>query len=138
MIRYWLGLCTFAIFCGAFVWAQTPDEIKGHDGLIHSVAFSSDGSLLATASVDGNVKIWDFSKGKESQILKGTSPVNCVAFNKDGSIVATASADKIIRFWNPKDGSKATKELKGHTEGVSSIAFSPDGAVLASAGRSEE
>jgi WD40 repeat protein len=39
--------------------------------------------------------------------------------------------DKTIRFWNPKDG-KSAKELKGHTGGVSSLAFSPDGQTLAS------
>jgi WD40 repeat protein len=136
MKRYWAGLFTFGFFCVSFVWAQTPTEFKGHDGLIHSVAFSNDGKFLATASVDGTVKIWDFATGKESQVLKGatpSSPVNCVAFNKDGTIVATASADKMIRLWNPKDG-KSTKELKGHTEGVSSISFSPDGTILASGG----
>jgi WD40 repeat protein len=133
MKRFWFGLCTFAVACFSFAWAQTPSEFKGHDGLIHSVAFNSDGTILATASFDGTVKLWNYSSGKETQVLKGATPsqVNCVAFSKDGAIVATASLDKMIRLWNPKDG-KATAELKGHTEGVSSVAFSPDGTILAS------
>src|SRR3954451_41790 len=44
MKRFWLGLLTFAFLCVPFVWAQTPSEFKGHDGLIHSVAISSDGT----------------------------------------------------------------------------------------------
>lgn len=133
MKRFWLGLFAFACLCGTFVWAQTPSELKGHDGLIHSVAFSGDGKFLATASVDGTVKIWDFGAGKESQVLKLTpaAAVNSVAFNKDGSLVATGSGDKLVRLWNPKDG-KVVKELKGHTDGVGSVAFSPDGAIVAS------
>ena len=135
MKRFCYGLFTFAFLCVTFVWAQTPPEFKGHDGLINSVALTNDGSLLATASVDGTVKIWNYSSGKESQILKGHSgAVNTVAFNKDGSLVASGGADGAIRLWNPKDG-KTVKELaKAHAGGVGSVVFSPDGALLASAG----
>jgi WD40 repeat protein len=134
MKRFWLGLAAFACMCATFVWAQTPSEFKGHEGTIHSVAISSDGSMLATASGDSTVKIWEFNTGKEMRILKGhTGIVNSVAFNKDGSIVASGGADKIIRIWNPSDG-KSIKELKGHTDGVLSVVFSPDGSLLASGG----
>ena len=134
MNRFWLGIATFACLCATFVWAQTPSEFKGHDGLIQSVAVSNDGSTMATASVDGTVKIWDFAKGKEKFVLKGhIGTVNSVAFNKDASILASAGADKMIRLWNPKDG-KMAKELKGHTDGVIAVVFSPDGSLLASAG----
>src|SRR5437870_5538148 len=105
MKRFWFSLFAFAFVCVSFVLAQTPTEFKGHDGLVFSVAFSNDGKTLATASFDGTVKLWDYSTGKESQILKGhTGPVYCVAFNNDGTVVATGSLDKTIRFWNPKDG----------------------------------
>lgn len=139
MKRLCLSLAAFAAVSFSFVWAQAPAEFKGHEGLIHSIAFSSDGSIMATASFDGNVKLWNFASGKESQILKGTSQVTGVAFNKDGTIVATGSADGVIKFWNPKDG-KAIKELKAHPAagavpgGVGAVAFSPDGNILASGG----
>ena len=41
MKRYWFGLFTFAFLCVTFVWAQTPNEFKGHDGLIHPAALPS-------------------------------------------------------------------------------------------------
>ena len=136
MKRYCYGLFTFAFLCVTFVWAQTPTEFKGHpDGLIHCVAISNDGTLLATASVDGTAKIWNYASGKETQILKGhAGQVRTVAFNKDGTIVATGGSDAAIRFWNPKDG-KTTKEFaNAHKGGVECVTFSPDGSTLASTG----
>ena len=135
MKRFCLGLVAFAFVCMSFVWAQSASEFKGHDGLVHSVAVSPDGTVLATAGVDGLIKIWDFSSGKEKFVLKGhTGTVNSVAFSKDGSILASGGADKGIRIWNAKEG-KAVKEFaKGHTDAVSAVAFSPDGKLLASAG----
>jgi WD40 repeat protein len=136
MKRYCYGLITFAVLCVSFVWAQTPSEFKGHDGLINAVAISADGSMLATASVDGTVKIWNYSDGKESQVFKGPTNVGAttVAFNNDGTLVATGWADGGIRLWNPKDG-KSVKEFgKAHPGGVGCVAFSPDGSLFASAG----
>ena len=61
--------------------------------------------LLATASFDNTVKLWDFAAGKELRTLKGhTGPVYCVAFSKDGTMLASSSLDKTIRLWNPADG----------------------------------
>src|SRR5687767_8656077 len=99
MKRFGFGLAAFAVFSLSFVWAQTPSEFKGHDGLIYAVVFSSDGKTLATASFDGTIKLWDFATGKESQVLKGhTGPVNTVAFNNDGTVVASGGLDMTIRF----------------------------------------
>src|ERR1043165_6504216 len=126
MKRHMMGILFFAAACGSFAWTQTgPSEFKGHDGLVHAVAFSNDGKVLATASFDSTVKLWDFATGKESQVLKGhTKGVNAVAFNKDGSLVATGSADNSIRLWNPKDG-KLVKELaKAHGDSVLAVTFS--------------
>jgi len=86
-----------------FMFADTPTELKGHQALVYSLAFSPDGKLLATAGFDNVVIIWDFSTAKELLQLKGhTGPVYCVAFNKDGSLLASSSADKTIRLWTPR------------------------------------
>src|SRR5271166_5546107 len=104
------------LFCATLALAQTPEEFKGHTGLVYSVAFSPDGKVLATGSFDSTVKLWDFASKKELQTLKGhTLPVYSVAWSPDGKLLASGSQDKTIRLWDPKDG-KSLRELKGHTE----------------------
>jgi WD40 repeat protein len=114
--------------------AQPPAELKGHTGLVYSIAFSPDGKTLATASFDETIKLWSFPEGKELQTLKGhTKAVYCVAFNHDGTMLASSGQDKTIRLWDAKSG-KFLRELKGHGDTVSTVAFSGDGKYLASGG----
>jgi WD40 repeat protein len=131
--RVFVGL-SLGLFLASLVQAQLPAELKSHTGFVYSVAFSPDGTMLATGSFDNTVKIWDAKSGKILQTCKGhTNQVYCVSWNNDGSLLASASQDKTIRLWNPKDG-KTVKELKGHTEIVDWVAFSPNGKLLASGG----
>jgi WD40 repeat protein len=129
-----LPLLVATLFVTPGVSAQVPSELKGHTGLIYSLAFHPDGKRLATASFDETVKLWSFPECKELQTLKGhTKAVYCVAFNHDGTLLASSSQDKTIRLWDGKTGT-FLRELKGHGDTVASVAFSPDGKLLASGG----
>ncbi len=97
------------------------------------MAFSPGGLRVASASVDGRVKVWDTATGEQTLTLKGhTSLVQSVAFSPDGSRLASPSNDNSVKVWNTATGQE-TLTLKGHTGQVFGVAFSPDGTRLASA-----
>lgn len=96
---------------------------------MRAVAFSHDGSLLASGSDDKTIRLWDPYTGQGIQILKGhTGSVRAVAFSHDGSLLASASYDKTVRFWNPRTARKV-QTLKGYT-GVTIVSFSADDTAL--------
>ncbi len=55
------------------------------------MVFSQDGSLLASASLDRTVRLWNPATGQEVQKLGHTDKINAVAFSQDGSLLASAS-----------------------------------------------
>jgi WD40 repeat protein len=68
--------------------------------MVAGVAFSADGSRLATTGGDGQVKVWDAATGTELLNLSGhTSSIWAVAFNREGSRLATASLDGTVRVF---------------------------------------
>ncbi|KAI8631008.1 vegetative incompatibility protein HET-E-1 [Xylariaceae sp. FL1651] len=109
-----------------------PQTLEGHTGLVSSVAFSSDGSTLASGSDDKTVRVWSASTGDCVQTLEGhTGSVWSVAFSPDGNTLASGSHDKTVRVWSAGTGD-CVQTLEGHTGWVWSVVFSPDGSTLAS------
>ncbi len=96
-----------------------------------NAAFSPDGSLLATASLDGLVRIWNVGDGSEFGVLRGhNGPVEQVAFSPDGGRLLTASHDGTARLWEIN----AITVLR-HERPPFFAAFSADGTRLVTVSR---
>ena len=137
---------------GIDVWrmaAETPRKTLAHPAIVACVSFSPDGKLVATGCHDGKVRIWDSEKGTIVREIAAHVPVPpntrapqiyAVAFHPNGTILASASEDRSIKLWTVANGQLA-REIKGfnekdapkgHHDAVFSLAFSVDGAQLAS------
>ena len=103
-----------------------------HCDEVWDVSFSPNGEMIATASRDKTVKLWQRDDGKLIRTLRGhTDGVLSVSFNPKDQMLASAGYDKNILFWNTNDGS-LIKTLSGNTDGVRHLSFSPNNNMLAS------
>ena len=110
-------------------------KVKGHRETVGSLAFKPNSYVLASASWDDTIRLWDVRDRdnlRHVRTLQGhTSWVSQVAWSPDGSTLASGSHDGTVRLWNPNNGINFAV-LRGHTEAATRVAWSPDGRILAS------
>ncbi len=112
--------------------------LEGPSNTVHALAFSPDGTRLATGTEDEAVTLWDMTAGREIATLRHPGTVKTVAFSPDGRHLASGSsgsfkegAENIVKLWDVT-AATAVRTMRGHTDPVNAVAFSPDGRRLAS------
>ena len=121
------------------LWDTTTGEwiaqFAAHTGTVDALAFNADGSLLASASDDGTVRVWSMDDMRHVQTLSWPeASAHVLAWSPDGRLLATSDGASIIELWRTDDW-RVERSIQADVESVHSLAFSPDSQTLAAGGR---
>src|SRR5258706_102367 len=117
--------------------AQLIEAFSGQSSLVRDLAFAPDGGMLASASHDGSLKLWELSSGRclhtlTRQAEKGRAAfVHRVAWSPNGETLASSGSYRTIWLWDAQRGT-CRAILHGHSADVRGLAFTPDSSQLLS------
>ena len=123
-----------------YLWSPTHSNkciarMTGHQQLINDVRFSPNMRLIASASFDKSIKLWDGLTGGFLGTLRGhVGPVYQVCWSGDSRLLCSGSSDSTLKVWNVRT-KKLWMDLPGHADEVFAVDWSPDGERVASGGR---
>ncbi len=121
---------------------QCLDTLKKHTNRIWSVAFHPQENLVASGGDDHAIKVWELQTGKCTKTLQGHSnAIYAIAHSHQHNLLASGHEDQTIKLWdlnlnnpqNLKPDLQPSRILRGHSDRIFSVAFSPDAKLLASA-----
>uniref|UniRef100_A0A5B6Z278 Putative angio-associated migratory cell protein n=1 Tax=Davidia involucrata TaxID=16924 RepID=A0A5B6Z278_DAVIN len=107
-------------------WAS---ELQGHKDSVSSLAFSTDGQLLASGSFDGLIKVWDSSGNLKCTLEGPGGGIEWVRWHPRGHLVLAGSEDSAVWMWNA-DKSAYLNMFSGHGSNVTCGDFTPDGKTI--------
>jgi hypothetical protein len=109
--------------------------LRGHADDVGRIAWSPDGRLLASPSLDRTIRLWDTERGECVGTLTGhTGMAFAVAFDPGGQTLASAGLDESVWLWSRVAGEWRGRRLGRHARGAFTVAFDPHRDVLASGG----
>uniref|UniRef100_A0AC35GHJ4 NLE domain-containing protein n=1 Tax=Panagrolaimus sp. PS1159 TaxID=55785 RepID=A0AC35GHJ4_9BILA len=130
------GSDDFTMFLWEPVTKKQPiARLTGHQQLVNQVMFSPDTRIIASASFDKSIKLWDGRTGKFLTSLRGhVQSVYQISFSSDSRLLVSGSADSTLKIWDIRI-KKFLLDLPGHGADVFAVDWSPDGERVVSGGK---
>jgi WD40 repeat protein/transcriptional regulator with XRE-family HTH domain len=110
--------------------------LRGHVLGVNSVAISRDGTILASGSEDGTIRLWNARQRRAlgPPLVASAGPIWGVAFSPDGTLLASGDDNGTVRLWSVARQRALGPPVHAHIGPATPLAFSPDGRTLASVG----
>ncbi|XP_017295636.1 PWP2 small subunit processome component [Kryptolebias marmoratus] len=148
---------SFEIFLWSVQTGRLLEVLGGHEGPVSSLCFSPVQSILASASWDRTVRLWDMlDSWQVKETLRLTSDGLCVTYRPDGQELAVATLNGEISFWSPqsaaqtgsiagrhdleagrKETDKITAKQSAKGKSFTSLCYSADGESVLAGGQSK-